>query len=164
MRILFFILLLSAALTARAQTPGSLTPADSVSQFAPAENAPVQDVCGEEEFVETEAKEPLFEGMPEVMPTFDGGDVMSFHRWVMRQIRYPQEALEENIQGKVMVEYVIEKDGSVSEVRIVHSPHKYLSAEVMRVFGQEIPVWTPAIQNGKPVRMKFSIPVHFRNQ
>ena len=165
MRILLLSVFLFAGLTAaRSQPPELQIPADSVSQEAPVKEAAVIEQCDEEEAVEAVAKEPLFEGMPDVMPTFNGGDIMSFHRWVMMQIRYPQEVLEDGIQGRVLVEYVIEKDGSVSDIRIQRSVDKRLSAEVMRVFGLEIPVWTPAMCNGKPLRMKFTIPVDFRYQ
>lgn len=182
MRILLFVFFLLSALTAGAQTPEQQTPPVQELISEPStpdtgacaakeskEDYPATEACGAEESEvaasnQAEEQESPYVGMPEVMPTFDGGDVMNFHRWVMMQIRYPQEVLADGIQGRVVAEYILEKDGSVSEVNIIRSPDKRLSAEVMRVFGMPTPEWTPAMQDGKPVRMKFTIPIDFRYQ
>ncbi len=97
----------------------------------------------------------------EVMPTFDGGGLSHFRDWVQRQLVYPREALERGISGTVTVKYVIERDGSVSNIETLRSPGNLLSAEAERVIGMS-PKWTPGMQAGKPVRVYYILPVMFR--
>lgn len=107
--------------------------------------------------------ESLYEDMPDVMPEFEGGDVLVFHRWVMMQICYPQEAMENGIQGNVLVDFVVGRDGKVTVVDISRSPDPSLTAEVRRVFAAA-PEWTPGMKDGKPVQVLFTLPVAFRLQ
>ena len=99
----------------------------------------------------------------EKMPSFKGGDLMTFRNWVMSQIRYPQIAQENNISGRVMVSFVIERNGKVSNIQILQSPHASLSDEVVRVLKMS-PKWKPGIQDGKAVRVRYTLPVEFRVQ
>lgn len=69
----------------------------------------------------------------DVMPSFQGGDLDTFRKWVNANVVYPQLALENGISGRVVTSFVIEKDGSLSNIEIIQSPDKILSAEVMRV-------------------------------
>ncbi|UKK57650.1 M56 family metallopeptidase [Prevotella communis] len=96
----------------------------------------------------------------EQMPEFPGGQeaLMQFLR---QEVKYPKEAEEKGLQGRVVVRYIIEKDGSISEVEIVKSVNEYLDAEAIRVV-KAMPKWKPGKQNGEPVRVKFTIPVTFR--
>ena len=96
----------------------------------------------------------------EQMPEFPGGQeaLMQFLR---QEVKYPKEAEEKGLQGRVVVRYIIEKDGSISEVEIVKSVNEYLDAEAIRVVNA-MPKWKPGKQNGEPVRVKFTIPVTFR--
>lgn len=97
----------------------------------------------------------------EQMPRFEGGDLLAFRQWVQQQIRYPEQAQE--IMGRVIVTFVIEKDGSVGTIRTLASPHRLLSDEVHRVLAAS-PRWTPGTQKGEPVRVKFTLPIDFRLQ
>ena len=99
--------------------------------------------------------------VPEQMPRFEGGDLLAFRQWVQQQIRYPEQAQE--TEGRVIVTFVIEKDGSVGTIRTLASPHRLLSDEVHRVLAAS-PRWTPGTQKGEPVRVKFTLPVDFRLQ
>lgn len=96
----------------------------------------------------------------EQMPEFPGGQeaLMQFLR---QEVKYPKEAEEKGLQGRVVVRYIIEKDGSISEVEIAKSVNEYLDAEAIRVV-KAMPKWKPGKQNGEPVRVKFTIPVTFR--
>lgn len=96
----------------------------------------------------------------EQMPEFPGGQeaLMQFLR---QEVKYPKEAEEKGLQGRVVVRYIIEKDGSISEVEIVKSVNEYLDAEAIRVVNA-MPKWKPGKQKGEPVRVKFTIPVTFR--
>ena len=101
----------------------------------------------------------------EVMPAFQGGDLSAFRSWVQMRIKYPQEAMKQEIQGRVAVAFIIEKDGSVSNIRVVQSPDKLLSDEACRVI-ESTPAgaWTPGKQRGQTVRVKYTMPVEFRIQ
>ena len=98
---------------------------------------------------------------PDEKPTFDGGDLMKFVYWVSSQVKYPEEAISKEISGRVLVEFFVEKDGSVTFSQVLKSPHEALSNEVERVIKLS-PKWTPAIEDGKPVRTKYCIPIVFK--
>ena len=98
---------------------------------------------------------------PDEKPTFDGGDLMKFVYWVSSQVKYPEEAISKEISGRVLVEFFVEKDGSVTFSQVLKSPHEVFSNEVERVIKLS-PKWTPAIVDGKPVRTKYCIPIVFK--
>jgi TonB-dependent SusC/RagA subfamily outer membrane receptor len=99
----------------------------------------------------------------EVMPTFQGGGLDVFRNWVQQQLRYPKEAFENNIQGQVTVQFVIERDGSLSTITELNSPAKVLTDETSRVLLTS-PKWSPGIHGGKPARVFYVLPVQFRLQ
>lgn len=101
----------------------------------------------------------------EVMPSFQGGDITAFRQWVQMHVQYPQEAMKQNIQGRVVTSFIVEKDGSVSNINVLQSPGKLLSDEASRVIGN-VPAdaWTPGKQRGQAVRVKLTVPVDFRLQ
>ena len=96
----------------------------------------------------------------EKMPTFQGGDLNGYRNWFQSQLQYPQEAKEKGIMGRVIFSFVVEKDGSVSEFKVLNTPDKLLSAEVERVF-KLTPKWEAGEQNGKKVRAKYTVPIVF---
>lgn len=98
---------------------------------------------------------------PEVLPTFQGGDVNTFARWVMSKIVYPKSALDTYLEGRVTVSFIIERDGALGSVDIVESPSDILSAETLRVIISS-PKWIPGIKDGKNVRVHVHIPVIFK--
>jgi FKBP-type peptidyl-prolyl cis-trans isomerase FkpA len=110
---------------------------------------------------EAPAEEPFIK--VEKMPSFQGGDLITFRNWVMSQIRYPKIAQEKNISGRVMASFVIERNGTVSNIQIIQSPHASLSDEVVRVL-KTSPKWEPGIQDGEAVRVRYTLPVEFRVQ
>lgn len=99
----------------------------------------------------------------EEMPTFMGGDLSTFRDWVMQNIRYPEEAIKKGIEGNVVVNFSVGKDGYIKESRItvLESPDKLLSDEVIRVL-KSSPQWTPGKQKGNPVAVQFTLPVGFK--
>ena len=96
----------------------------------------------------------------EEMPEFPGGEA-AMMKWLSTHINYPPIAQENNIQGRVMVGFVVEKDGSVSDVKILRPVDPSLDKEAARVV-KSMPKWKPGMQTGKPVRCRFTIPVSFR--
>ena len=97
----------------------------------------------------------------DVLPKFQNGGLPEFRRWVMETVKFPREALESGVEGRVLASFVVEADGSVGAVRIIRSPHPVLSREVVQALA-ESPRWTPGSQNGEPVRVKYTVPVDFR--
>ena len=98
----------------------------------------------------------------EQMPQFPGGPQALFE-YLSRNIKYPVEAEENGIQGRVVVSIVIERDGSVSDVKVVKSVAPSLDKEAVRVISS-MPKWIPGKQNGSAVRVKYTMPVTFSLQ
>ncbi|MEA1886381.1 MAG: energy transducer TonB [Bacteroidota bacterium] len=111
---------------------------------------------------EEEEEEQIFV-VVEDMPTFRGGDVDKFRQWVQQRIKYPQIAAENGIQGKVFLMFVVEPDGSVSNVSVLRGVDPALDNEAVRVV-ESSPKWSPGKQRGAPVRVRFSITVNFQLQ
>ena len=96
----------------------------------------------------------------EVMPQFPGGQIAML-KYIMENIKYPEQAMKEGIQGRVAVRFIVEKDGSISDVKPILSVHPLLNKEAVRVV-ESMPKWSPGKQNGKPVRVRFNLPVMFK--
>ena len=96
----------------------------------------------------------------EVMPQFPGGQIAML-QYLMENIKYPEQAMKEGIQGRVTVRFIVEKDGSISDVKPVLSVHPLLNKEAVRVV-KSMPKWSPGKHNGKPVRVRFNLPVMFK--
>lgn len=96
----------------------------------------------------------------EVKPTFEGGDANSFQKWVGKNLKYPQSAIENNEQGKVYVNFVVDKSGKVTNAKVVKGVSEALDAEALRVI-TSAPDWTPAQQNGKNVAVSYVMPIVF---
>lgn len=101
--------------------------------------------------------------MVETMPRFNGGGIQDFRSWVQAQVRYPEEAMKKGLQGRVVMQFVVETDGSLNEFSTLQTPSAILSEEVIRIL-KKSPQWMPGMQDGKPVRVKFAIPIEFQLQ
>lgn len=106
--------------------------------------------------------EPLSIAMVEQKPSFPGGEA-AMYQWLSQNIVYPVQASEEGIQGRVVVEFVVGKDGSVSNAHVVRPRHPALDREALRVI-QAMPRWIPGRNNGQPVKVTYTLPVTFRLQ
>ena len=96
----------------------------------------------------------------EVMPQYPGGQI-AMMKYIMENIKYPKQAMKEGIQGRVTVSFIVEKDGRVSNVRLLRSVQSALDKEAVRVV-KSMPKWSPGKHNGKPVRVRFNLPVMFK--
>lgn len=92
-----------------------------------------------------------------VEPTFNGDS----KKWISKHIKYPQLALEENIQGNVSVEFFVEADGSISRVKAIRSPHPILSKEAERIV-KSMPKWRPGTKDGVPSAFKMNTVIPFK--
>ena len=108
-----------------------------------------------------EVKEEIFRSV-EQMPQFPGGDA-ALMKYLQSHINYPPMAAENNVQGKVILQFVVEKDGRVGEVKVARSVDKDLDKEAIRVV-KSLPKFTPGRQNGQPVRVWYTLPVTFKLQ
>ncbi|MDL2255834.1 energy transducer TonB [Parabacteroides sp. OttesenSCG-928-K15] len=98
----------------------------------------------------------------EKAPMFPGGEA-ALLKFVTGAIKYPIIAQENGIQGRVVVTFVVNRDGSVVDAEIVRGQDPSLDKEALRVIGT-MPKWSPGEQRGKPVRVKYTMPIHFRLQ
>ncbi|MGN0091717.1 MAG: energy transducer TonB [Alistipes sp.] len=99
----------------------------------------------------------------EKMPTFMGGDISKFRSWVASKLRYPQLAQENNITGRVLLKFVVEKDGTLTNIQVLQSPDKSLADEAIRVL-KTSPRWEPGKQRNQSVRVFYTLPVDFQLQ
>ena len=105
-----------------------------------------------------ESKERVFRhGEP--MPEFPGGEA-ALMRFLNENLRYPATAIENGIQGRVVVQFVVKKDGSVDDVTVLHGVDSALDQEAIRVC-KTLPKFIPGKQNGQPVNVWFTLPIIF---
>lgn len=119
----------------------------------------IQQVAVEEENIEDD--QPFVK--VEEMPTFQGGDLNKFRNWVQSKVRYPQIAQENNISGRVFLMFVVERDGSLTNIQVLQTPDTSLSDEAIRVL-KTSPKWKPGKQRNQTVRVKYTLPIDFRIQ
>ncbi len=107
--------------------------------------------------VEAPAAPPAVLRIVEVPARFNG----DLGQWLNANLRYPEAAREAGLQGRSILEFIVNEDGSIEGLHIVRSSHPVLDAEALRVVGN-MPKWKPGKQNGKPVRMYFTLPIGFQ--
>jgi protein TonB len=95
----------------------------------------------------------------EVQPSFRGG-IDKFYDYLRSTVRYPAVAMEQGIQGKVFVSFIVERDGTLTDIQVLRKLGGGTDEEAIRVL-KASPAWNPGIQNGKKVRVKFNIPISF---
>jgi TonB family protein len=96
----------------------------------------------------------------EVMPSFRGGDLNTFREWVQRRVVYPQAALDAKIQGQVFVAFTVGQDGSVNNVTIINGIGAIIDDEVVKTI-QSSPMWSPGLQQGYAVSVRYVIRLNF---
>jgi len=113
------------------------------------QNANCQQPCDVYSFAEVEVK-----------PSYNG-DIYLFLKWVSENLHYPKDIGEMCFQGRVMVEFIVDEDGLISNVTVKHGLHPSLDAEVVRVISMS-PKWSPGMIDGKRVKTRLLFPVSFR--
>ncbi len=109
-----------------------------------------------------EEEQPMTMAMVEQKPQFAGGEA-EMYKWLSANIVYPPAAAEEGVSGRVVVEFVVGKDGSITNVRVVRPRHPALDKEALRVV-KSMPKWIPGRNNGQPVKVTYTLPVTFKLQ
>lgn len=96
----------------------------------------------------------------EQLPLFPGGWV-ELMKWLTNNLKYPPQAMQRKIQGEVVVSFIINKDGTVANIKVAKSADPLLDREALRVM-RKMPKWSPGIENDKPCRTLFAIPIEFQ--
>ncbi|MBR6035528.1 MAG: TonB family protein [Bacteroidaceae bacterium] len=105
--------------------------------------------------------EPV-EEVPDEQAEFEGGQ-QALMTWLSQNMRYPAEAMEANAQGRVLVGFIVNKDGSIDEVKVMKSVHPALDEEAVRVI-KAMPKWKPGKKGNKTVRVRYTLPMSFKLQ
>ena len=127
------------------------------------------DVAKEKEQVQVQAEdedtlengEQVFR-VVEVMPKFPGGDA-ELLKFIAKNVKYPQESQEKGEQGRVICSFVVTKDGTLTNYKVLRGISPALDQEAVRVL-QMMPRWTPGTQKGEPVAVKYTVPITFKLQ
>ncbi len=115
----------------------------------------IKDVVVEEEAVEEEI---FF--IVEEMPKFNGGDLSEFQKYCQQNIIYPEIAMDNNISGVVIVQFVVNKEGEVEQAKVIRGVNPALDEEALRVVNSS-PKWTPGKQRNVPAKVRFTVPIRF---
>ena len=94
------------------------------------------------------------------MPSFPGG-LEELYKWIDNNVQYPAVAWENGIEGRVILKFIVEKDGSLSDSTVIHSVHPMVDREALRLVGQ-MPKWNPGKRAGIPVRVRYCLPIKFK--
>ena len=139
---------------------GNISCSQDASQTEDAKEEVVAPVSPEakEAPADSTAKEEVFM-VAEQMPEFPGG-MKELLKFLQDNLKYPENAMKNNVQGRVIVQFVVEKDGTLTEFKVARSVDPDLDAEALRVL-QTMPKWKPGMQRGKIVRVKFTVPACF---
>ena len=113
---------------------------------------------GEEVIEQSESDEVFY--VADKMPSFPGGQGALFD-FIEKNIKYPKGAEDYGIQGRVILKFIVKKDGSLSDVRVVKSVDPALDKEAVRLI-KSMPKWSPGKEKGQFVNVKFTLPVTFR--
>lgn len=112
---------------------------------------------------EEEPEEQTIFEVVEQMPEFPNGGMAGLMQYLSKNIKYPTIAQENGTQGRVTVQFVVNRDGSIVDAKVLRSVDPYLDKEAIRVISS-MPKWKPGMQRGKAVRVKYTVPVMFRLQ
>lgn len=96
----------------------------------------------------------------DVLPEFPGG-TKALYKWIADSINYPAEAVQEGVEGRVVVEFTVSKNGEIIRSYILRGRHQALNKEALRLVNA-MPKWQPGIQNGTPVNVRYTMPVVFK--
>jgi periplasmic protein TonB len=125
---------------------------------APAD-IPSEQIKEEPVGIDDHTEEPVL--FPEEKALFMGGDLNTFSKWVLENIKYPPIAEENGIFGRVIIEFCVNSSGEVVDIKFLRNLDPAIDEEAMRVISSS-PLWTPARQGGRPVKQRFTIPVVFK--
>ena len=116
----------------------------------------------QQEVIQEEVEEEvIFVGAVEEKPTFNGGDANEFSKWVNSRLVYPEIAKENGVEGRVTLQFTIDKDGRLGDVKVLSAPDKTLADEAVRVVSAS-PKWKPGKQRDRAVKVSYTFPVIYK--
>ena len=121
----------------------------------------IQEYIHQEVIEEEVEEEVIFVGVVEERPTFNGGDANEFSKWVNSRLVYPEIAKENGIEGRVTLQFTIDKEGRLGDVKVLSAPDKTLADEAVRVVSSS-PKWKPGKQRDRAVKVSYVFPVIYR--
>ena len=121
----------------------------------------IQEYIHQEVIEEEVEEEVIFVGAVEERPTFNGGDANEFSKWVNSRLVYPEIAKENGIEGRVTLQFTIDKEGRLGDVKVLSSPDETLAREAVRVVSSS-PKWKPGKQRDRAVKVSYTFPVIYR--
>ena len=161
MKLLVTMPLLAVLLIANTKVTANEKSAEKPNDEISSEMLAIQEKTGENTAYGIPAKEnDSIHLAVEVAPEFPGG-ANGLVEYVRNNIQYPQKAVENGIEGKVFVQFVVEKDGSISNISVLRGVNEELDAEAVRVV-KSLPKFTPGMHKGEPVRVQYTLPVNFK--
>ncbi len=137
-----------------------LASTDEIVANASNDAPPTEIVVEEKKDKEVVEEEKIFISVEE-NATFQGGDINGFRTWVGEHVKFPESALEMGLEGKVIVQFVVNSKGLIEKVVVLRGVDPVLDQEVVKTI-QSSPKWIPGKQGGKPVKQQFVIPVNFK--
>lgn len=143
--------LLTLILSSSSDVDTPVTPSDSSTPAVTELTSPNADQQEVIRFVDADVK-----------PKFNGGDINEFTKWVYGNLDYPKEAKEAGISGLVTVKFIINTDGTISDISVIRGVHELLNNEVVRIISKSPANWTPGYVDGKPVRITYTMPILFQ--
>lgn len=164
MRLLYLALIPLLALVVYSCTcnkKGEKQEASPAEEVTVAEESSAAEAVGTEPATEVATDAVSFDAL-EVKPTFRGGDANEFSKWVNENMTYPEEAITAGDQGRVLLGFCINTDGTMSDIRILRGVSPALDAEALRVLNSCTEKWTPGQVNGQPVKVNFTFPIVFQ--
>lgn len=160
------IIIAIAAFTASMSNASTLNTIETDGNYeAPEEQSLVQSATKEISVVsdnDVSGKEDRIFEVVEQPAQFPGGQ-SGLSTWLAQNLRYPEQAMDNDIEGKVIVKFTVEKDGTITNPVIARGVDKDLDKEAIRIV-KKMPKWVPGRNNGVPVRSKFTLPVAFKLQ
>jgi len=132
---------------------------ETLPEFAIDQTEPLKDWEPTIDVEPEKAAEPPFVLTPEIKPTPQGG-YEGFYKYLAKNIKYPRQAIQLNVQGKVFLSFIVEKDGTLTDITLIRGIGAGCNEEAIRVL-KECPAWNPGKQRYKPVRVKMVIPITF---
>ena len=142
-------------------TKNNQVPAPAAAEEVAPEAIPANDAPQTIEVAVPEKGETVPFQLVETKPGFNGGDANEFSKWVNSQLKYPEQAKKDKIQGRVTLQFTVGADGVVRDARVIRGAHELLDAEALRVVSAS-PKWEPGVQNGEPVNVTYTFPVIFQ--
>ena len=130
-----------------------------VIKFTPEEMDEEELLEEEDEPINLNDDDPETQRIVQELPQYPGG-MVEFMKWLTKNLKYPNAALRSKIEGKVMISFIVNTDGTISDIKVVKNAHRLLDAEALRV-ARLMPKWEPGKDHGKVCRTKVAIPIVF---